>query len=160
MLPLFSLLILIFGQHPSTDNNFQLIDDFENHQKSFRADTFDLVDQSTDGGQLIVYHNKNKDYLVFDIWLFGETGKVHATYWTDRKVNFKIIRRTDFTYDKPYYEKGYTVTESTEYLSYLDQSILRYDADKKKLDNALTNEKKTEGEDLFKAVTKGVKLVK
>ena len=141
------------------DKNFTLIDDFEKNLKLFRPDTFDVVDQSTEGGELIAYHSKDKDYLVFNIWLFGETGKIHSTYWTQYKnLNFKIIKRTDFKYDKPFYEKEYKVTEMTEYLSYSDKSVRRYSADKKELKDSTTDEKKkTEGENFFKEITKGLR---
>ena len=166
MLQLITLIILTCGQQrfsvdqKTIDENFTLIEDFEKNQKVFRADTFDLVDQSSDGGKLIAYHNKDKDYLVFDIWLFGETGKIHATYWTDKDLNFKVVMRTDFKYDKPYYEKGFKVTETTEYLSYSDNSVRLYSADKKELKDSKTDEKKIEGENFFKEITKDLKIVK
>jgi len=166
MLQLITLIILTLGQQLDSveqkvvDKNFALIEDFEKNQKTFRADTFDLVGQSTDGGQLIAYHKKDRDYLVIDIWLFGEIGKIHATYWTDKDINFKMVKRTDFNYDKPYYEKGYKVTETTEYLSYQDNSVRRYSGDKKELKDSLADEKKIESENFFKVVTKDLKISK
>jgi hypothetical protein len=157
---------LAFGQqHVSvdqelTDKNFALVEDFEKNQIFFSADTFDLANQSTEGGELIVFHRRDPDYLVFDIWLFGETGKIHATYWTDRDGNIKIVKRTNFKYNKPHYEKGYTATETTEYLSYTEGSVKRYSADKKELNDSMTNEKKVERETFFKDVTKDLKFVK
>lgn len=165
MLQLIISIITILGQQHTPvyqkfiDKNFALVDDFGKNESVFRADTFDLIDQSTDGGKLIAYHTKDRDYLVFDIWLFGETGKIHATYWTDKKLNFKIIRRTDFKYDKPYYEKGYRVTETTEYLSYSNNSVRRYSVDQKELKDP-AEEKKIECENFFKDVTKDLKIVK
>lgn len=166
MLRLIALILLTLGQQyvyvdqKVVDKNFVLIEDFEKSQRIFSSDTFDLMNQSTDDGELIAFHNKDKDYLVFDIWLLGETGKIHATYWTDKNINFKIIKRTDFKYDKPYYEKGYKVTEMTEYLSYLDNSVRRYNAEKKELKDTKTDEKKTECENFFKEITKDLKIVK
>jgi hypothetical protein len=166
MLQLITLLILSFGQQyvyvdqKVVDKNFALIEDFNKNQILFSSDTFDLAGQSTDGGELIAFRNKDKDYLVFDIWLFGETGKVHATYWTDKNLNFKIIKRTNYNYDKPYYEKGYKVTVTTEYLSYSDNSVRRYSANKKELKDSETDKKKIESEDFFNAITKDLKIVK
>jgi hypothetical protein len=166
MLQLITIIVLTLGQqHDSVDQkfvdkNFLLVDDFEKDQKTFRSDTFDLVGKSTDGGQLIAYHKKDKDYLVLDIWLFGETGKIHATYWTDKDMNFRIVKRTDFKYDKPYYEKDYKVTETTEYLSYADNSVRRYSADKRELKDSLAYEKNIETENFFKSVTEDLKIVK
>lgn len=165
MLQLITLIILTFGQQNDyvdqevVDKNFTLIEDFEKSQALFSSDTFDLVGHSTDGGELIAFHDKSKDYFVFDIWLFGESGKIHATYWTDKKLNFKIFRRTDFKYDKPYYEMGYSMTEVTEYISYSNNSVRRYTAEKKELKDK-ANEKQIEGEDFFKAMTRDLKLVK
>jgi hypothetical protein len=165
MVQLITLIAFTFGQPPVTvdqkfiDKNFDLIDDFEKNKKVFRSDTFDLAGHSTEGGELIAFHGKDRDYLVFDIWLFGETGKIHATYWTDKDLNFKIVRRTDFKYDKPYYEKGYKVSETTEYLSYADNSVRRYSGDQKELNDS-TDEKKMEAENFFKEITKDLKIGK
>lgn len=165
MQQLITLIILAIGQlyvyvdHNAVDKNFALIEDFEKSQMLFSSDTFDLIDQSTEGGELITFHNKDKDYLVFDILLFGERGKIHTTYWTDKNVNFKIAKRTNFKYDKPYYEKGYKVTETTEYLSYSGNSLRRYSADKRELKDS-ADEMKIESEKLFYETTKNLKIVK
>jgi hypothetical protein len=137
-----------------------LIEDFEKSQVLFSSDTFDLVGQSTEGGELIAFHSKDKDYLVFDICVLGEAGKIHATYWTDKNVNFKMVKRTDFNYDKPYYERGYKVMETTEYLSYSDNSVIQYSADKKELKRSVTGEKQIESENFFKEITRDLNIVK
>ncbi|HAC25210.1 MAG TPA: hypothetical protein DCE81_09870 [Cytophagales bacterium] len=143
-----------------SDKNFDLIDDFEKSKSTFRPDTFELFNHSTDGGQLIAYHTKDKDYLVLEIWLFGETGKIHSTYWTDRKLNFKIIKRTDFVYDKPYYEKDYKVTETTEFYSYSDSSFKRYNSDKQEIKNSDNSESEVKVKKFFADITKDIEIVK
>lgn len=61
MLQLITLIILTFGLQPSSvdqkpiDENFLLIEDFEENHKVFRSDTIDLAGQSTEGGVLIVF---------------------------------------------------------------------------------------------------------
>jgi hypothetical protein len=149
---------LTTDHHP--DINFDLIDDFEKSKNTFRPDTFELYDHSTDGGQLIAYHAKDKDYLVLDIWLFGETGKTHSTYWTDRKLNFKIIKRTDFVYDKTYYEKDYKVTETTEFYSYSDNSFKRYNSDKQEIKNSDNAESDVKVKNFFADITKDIEIIK
>lgn len=164
ILPIITMIVFTLGQQLGAveqnvvDRNFALIEDFEKNQQTFRRDTFDLVGHS-DGGQLVAYHKRDPTYLVFDIWLFGETGKIHATYWTDRDINFKIVKRTDFKYDKPYYEIDYKVTETAEYLSYTDKSVIRYNSDKREIKDSLADKKKIESEDFFKAITKDLKIV-
>lgn len=87
-------------------------------------------------------------------------GKIHATYWTDRNLNFRIIKRTDFKYDKPFYEGGYKVTETTEYLSYSDTSVRLYNGAKTEQKNGIINEQKMKWEKFFKEITKDLKIVK
>lgn len=149
---------LTADRHP--DKNFDLIDDFEKSKNIFHPDTFELYDHSTDGGQLIAYHTKDKDYLVLDIWLFGETGKIHSTYWTDRKLNFKIIKRTDFVYDRPYYEKDYKVTETTEFYSYSDNSFKRYNSAKHEIKNSDNAESEVKVKNFFADITKDIEIIK
>lgn len=143
-----------------TDKNFSLIEDFEKSKHTFRPDTFDLNNLSTDGGQLIAYHTKDKDYLVLDIWLFGETGKVHTMYWTDRNLNLKIVRRADFVYDKPYYEKGYKTVETTEFFSYTDKSFKRYNSDGQEINESDNGKQEKKVRDLLTDISKDVKIIK
>jgi hypothetical protein len=149
---------LTTDKHP--DKNFSLIEDFEKSKGMFRPDTFELFDHSTDGGQLIAYHTKDKDYLVLDIWLFGETGKTHSTYWTDRKLNFKIVKRTDFAYDRPYYEKDYKITETTEFYSYSGNSFIRYNSNKQEIKNPDNVESEKKIKDFFVDITKEIEIIK
>jgi len=144
----------------ATDENFKLLEDFKKNQSLFRADTFNLYEQSAEGGALIAFHSKDKNYLVIDIWLFGETGKLHATYYTDRELNIKIVMKTDYSYDKPYYEKGYKTTESTEYYSFGDNWFKLYNSEKKEI-NDQNDKKKSILDllDLFKDVTKDIKII-
>jgi hypothetical protein len=144
--------------HP--DKNFSLIEDFEKSKDTFRPDTFNLNNLSTDGGQLIAYHTKDKNYLVLDIWLFGETGKIHSTYWTERNLNLKIVKRTDFVYDKPYYEKGYKTVKTSEFFSYTDNSFKRYRSDRQEINDSDNGNQEKKVRDLLTAISKEVKIIK
>lgn len=152
------------GSEPSTsatrDVNFSLIEDFENSTGMFRRDTFELYGQSAEGGQLIALHSKDKDYLVFDIWLFGETGKIHSLYWTDKKLNFVVVKRTDYTYDRPYYEEGYKVEETTSFYSFLNNSFKAYDAERQEMTDSNTREIENKIRNFFTDVAKEVEIVK
>jgi len=159
------VIVTLFGQpvipdHLSSDKNFNFIDEFEKNKATFNPDTFDLSEHSTEGGQLIVFHKKDQAYLVFDIRVFGESGRIHATYWTDTDINFIIVKRTDFSYDKPLYEKDFKVTETTQYLSYHADGTTIYDSERKVLSDPLANEKKMQYEEFFHKVTKGLKIEK
>jgi hypothetical protein len=108
--------------------NFELIEDFEQNKTTFTKDSFDIFELSTDGGQLTTFRNNDKDYVVLDVWLFGEIGKVHATYWTDKQLTTKLVKRTYFEYDKPYYEKDFKIEETTEYYSFVGIHFQIYDS--------------------------------
>jgi len=141
------------------DKNFILIEDFEETKNTFRPDTFELYDQSTDGGQLIAFHTKDKDYLVLDIWLFGETQK-NTTYWTDKHLSLKIVKQTNYVYDKPYYEEGYKTKETTEFYSYLDDSCKIYDAEREEIKDSDNSTKEKKIRDFFTDVTKDIQIIK
>jgi hypothetical protein len=140
--------------------NFELIEEFQKDKAAFRTDVFDLAGQSTEGGQLVAFHHKDKAYLVVDIWIFSEMGKVNATYWTDKNLNFLIVKRTDFAYDRPFYEKDFKVTETATYLSYNSDKVKSYDNERRALSDSRTTEMKKEFEEFFKDVTKGLIIVK
>jgi hypothetical protein len=166
MIPLTTFLISIFigvssafGQR-TVDKNFALIRDFQDDKGLFRADKFDLAGQSSEGGELVAFHHKDKAYMVIDIWIYGEMGKINATYWADKKLNFLIVKRTDFAYDRPFYEKDFKVKETTTFLSYTPDKARGYDNERKELSDSRTNEMKKEYEDFFADVTKGLKIVK
>ena len=135
--------------------DIDLISDFEVNRHIFRTDTFELYNQSTDGGELIAFHSNDKDYIVVDVWLYGETGKLHATFWTDKDLNIKIARRIMYEYDRPYYEGDFKTTETTDHVSFVGNDLSLSESQKKEL-----NEKRTEIQKLFKDVTEEAKIVK
>lgn len=65
-------------------DNFKLIDDFERSKSALDSTSVGVYEFSTNGVDLVVFQNSEKDYYVFDIWLFGETGQIRAVNWTDR----------------------------------------------------------------------------
>ncbi len=142
---------------------FELIQDFEKNKTEFGTDTFELNDHSADGGELTVFHDKNFDYIVYDFWLFGETGKLNYTYWTDKngKMNFKFVKQLKYEYDKPYYEEGYKTDSIIRYLSYSDSKIKLFDINKMEITESEQIEKtKSELESFFKDVIKGIEFIK
>lgn len=149
----------VMKDEESIDKNFQLIDDFNNNHGVFRSDTFELYDQSTDGGELIAFHSTDRDYLVIDVWLYGETGKLHVIFWTDRNLNIRFVQRTNFEYDRPYDEPGYKTRETTEYYSFHDKRFRYFNGDKEELE-LLRDEKKVEIEKLFSDLMKDIEIVK
>ena len=143
--------------------DFELVQDFEKYKAEFRIDTFELNDNSADGGELTVFHNKNFDYVVYDFWLFGETGRLNYTYWTEKngKMIFKFVKQLKYEYDKPYYEEGYKTDSIIRYLSYSDSKIKLFNINKKEITESEQVEKtKLELESFFKDVIKEVEFIK
>jgi hypothetical protein len=139
----------------TNDNNFDLVTDFQNKQATFQTDTVDITDKSTDGGKLITFKHKHKDYQVVDIWLFGELGKMHATYWLDKSGKTILVKRSDFEYDKPYYEVGFKSKETIRYLSYKSDKVIGYNNERQELNAATSIMLKNEYEAFFKEMTNG-----
>ncbi|WP_452227657.1 hypothetical protein [Lacinutrix sp. MEBiC02404] len=143
--------------------DFELIKDFEKNKAEFGTDTFELSDHSADGGELTVFHDKNFDYVVYDFWLYGETGKLNYTYWTEKngKMVFKFVKQLKYEYDKPYYVEGYKTDSIVRYLSYSDSKTKLFDINKTEITKAEQIEKsKTELELFFRDVIKGIELIK
>ncbi|TXE19161.1 hypothetical protein ES692_04725 [Psychroserpens burtonensis] len=75
--------------------DFELIEDFEKHKAEFSTETFELNNHSANGGELTLFHDKKFNYIVYDFWLYGETGKLNYTYWTEKKgkINFIFLEQ-------------------------------------------------------------------
>ena len=144
--------------------NFELLQDFEKNKAKFGTpDIFELNDHSADGGELSVFHNKDFDYIVFDFWLYGETGKLNYTYWTEKNGNmkFKFVKQLNYEYNKPYYEKDYKTDSIVRYLSYSYSKTTLFDINKTKITDSKQIEKsKSELESFFRDVTKGIEIIK
>ena len=141
--------------------DFELVQDFEKNKAEFGTDTFELNDHSADGGELIVFHDKSFDYVVYDFWLFGETGKLNYTYWTEKsgQMIFKFVKQLKYEYDKPYYEEGYKTDSIIRYLSYSDSKTKLFDINKKEITESEQIEKsKLELESFFRDVIKGIEF--
>ena len=147
----------------SGKKDFELLQDFELNKAEFRKDTFELNDHSADSGELIVFHDKKFDYIVLDFWLYGETGKLNYTYWTEKNghMKFKFVKQLNYDYDKPYYEENYKTDSIIRYLSYSDSKIKMFDINKTQItDYKQIESLKTELELFFKDVTKGIEIIK
>ncbi len=143
--------------------DFGLLQDFDKNKAEFGTDTFELNDHSADGGELTVFHDKNFDYIVLDFWLYGETGKLNYTYWTEKNENmdFIFVKQLKYDYDKPYYMEGYKTDSIIHYLSYSDSETKLFDINKAEIAESEQIEKaKSELESFFRDVTKGIEIIK
>lgn len=140
------------------DQAFEIIDDFEKNKTRFHKDTIDLLGQTTEGGRLIVFRASDKDYIVFDLWLFGEMGKTQTIYWTDEKLNIRIVKRTDYSYDKPFYVEGYQIKETTEFYSLVNGSFKIYNVHREEINHSDSAHVGERISDLFNEVTKSLEL--
>ncbi|NBG65418.1 hypothetical protein [Acidiluteibacter ferrifornacis] len=142
-------------------SDFDLLKDFESNKTKFNSDTLEILDHSTDGGELIVYHDNEFNYVVMDFWLYGETGKLNYTYWTDNDFQFKFVKKVNYEYDKPYYEEGFKVDSVTMYLTYSEPNNRLFDSEKKEItDKELVDSTKNELNEFYKDVTQEIKIIK
>ena len=143
--------------------DFELIQDFEKNKAEFNTEVFNLIGHSSDGGELKVFHDKKFNYVVYDFWLFGETGKLNYTYWTEKKgkLNFKFIKQLEYDYNKPFYVDGYKTDSLIHYLSYSDSKIKLFDMNKSEIkEPAQIKKAKTELESFYKDLIKGIEFIK
>lgn len=141
--------------------DFKLIQNFEENKGKFKTDTIELNDHSTDGGELKIFRNNKSDYIVLDFWLYGETGRLNYTYWTDKNFDFKIVKKLNYEYDKPYYMDGFKTDSTIYYLSYSDSKNKLFNINKSEITNEkLIDSTKMELESFFNDVTKGIDIIK
>jgi hypothetical protein len=142
-------------------NDFDFLENFESNKTKFNSDTIEIQDHSTDGGELIVYHNNEFDYVVLDFWLYGETGKLNYTYWTNVDFKFKFVRKVNYVYDKPYYEEGFKIDSISQYLTYSQPNYRLFDSNKNEItDKELVDSTKREIEEFYKEVTQEIEIIK
>ncbi|MFH4968748.1 hypothetical protein V8G61_11150 [Gaetbulibacter sp. M240] len=143
--------------------DFDLLQDFEQNKAEFGTDTFDLFGHSSEGGELIVFHDKKFDYIVYDFWIYGELGKLNYTYWTEKngETSFKFIKKLEYSYDKPFYQGDFEMDSTINYLSYSNSKIKLFDINKAEItESELIEKSKLELESFFTDVTKGIEIIK
>ncbi len=139
--------------------NFDYIKDFEKNKSKFTSDTLMLTEFSTDGGMLSISRSKEKEYIVLDFWLYGETGNLNYTYWTDTVFSFIIVKQSIFDFDRPYYEGAFITDTTIRYLSYDLTSIKLFDRYKQEVkDSKFVNMTKAELESFFSELTEGIQI--
>jgi hypothetical protein len=141
---------------------FQSLDFFEKNKSRFQADTFAITGKSKAGGELIIYHSPQMPLVIFDFWMYGEMGKMHAVFFTDQQQHIKLVKRTQYEYDKPFTEPEYTITEQTDYIVFKNEQATIYNATRKKkdIDPYQTSQTGNSIKELFKELTEGINLTK
>lgn len=94
----FGSIVLIYSCNRTIDDKFPIISKFNTSKDQYKRDTISLEGFSLEGGELIVYHKKS-DTLVFDFFLYGETGKLNYTYFTDKNFEYKFVIKRDYRYN-------------------------------------------------------------
>ena len=146
---------LTIEQPVNQNKYFALLNHFEQQKASFETDTFNFYNQSTEGGVLIMYNNKQVDYEIYNFWVYGETGKLNYIYWTTKnnRMNFKFIKQMKYDYDRPMYVEGYQIDSNIYYLAYTDSTTILFNADKTEItDSNMIANKNTELTAFFEGV--------
>jgi len=88
----FGSIVLIYSCNRTIDDKFPIISKFNASKDQYKRDTISLEGFSLEGGELIVYHKKS-DTLVLDFFLYGETGKLNYTYFTDKNFEYNVCNK-------------------------------------------------------------------
>ena len=86
---------------------------FDNSSQSFRKDTFEFFEKTTEGGDAIVIHDKTSDIISIQGKVFGEMGKTEYKFYLTKQMKFLCAIFKEISYDKPMYEQGMKI-KSTE----------------------------------------------
>jgi len=117
----------IYGQ--AKDENFSLLDDFEKNKSLFKRDTFSLPEISNDGGRVVAYSAPEQNYKVFGLQLFGQPGKLHYLFVTDKDSNLKLVKELEYEYHKPGENNDYEVVKKVTFYTF-DHAFTAYNADR------------------------------
>lgn len=140
---------------------FDLENDFEKNSSLFLKDTFNVAGYSTEGGEIIVYQSKKKNYKVLDVWLYDEIGKRNTRYYTDVDFNFKLVVQNIYLYDKPAYLSGYKTKILKHYFIYKDTLFSMYTNNNEEIRNEEIKLKKRKNiEIIFKNATENQQFKK
>jgi len=100
----------IFGK-PDTNKlinkTLALMAVFDSVSVNFKRDSFDLIENTTEGDELVAIHSPSTQLIRIDGEVFGEIGKLEFSFYMINKdspqVSSVIFKHTE--YDKPMYEK-------------------------------------------------------
>ncbi|MFK5983649.1 MAG: hypothetical protein QM499_12105 [Flavobacteriaceae bacterium] len=98
--------------------DFEFEKDFEINKTLFSKDTFTINGHSTEGGEILVFQSKKRDYKVYDVWLYNEMSKRNTIYYVDKSSKVKLVKQATYIYDKPIYLEGATAKELVHYFTY------------------------------------------
>lgn len=154
------IILFLFSCQKKHENKFPTIEEFNTTKKDYKIDTIELENISSEGGELISYHN-NSNKLCLDFFIYGETGKLNYTYFTDEKLNIHFAIKRDYKYDRSITDENLKIDSTVNFISY-ENSPKLYDKDgneivDEKLQDSLSLEMK---EFLKQIMTNNVKINK
>lgn len=133
------------------NEHFALLDDFEKSKNSFKRDSFSLPEISNDGGRVVAYSAPEKKYKVFSLQLFGQPGKLHYLFVTDKDSNLKLVKQLEYEYHKPGEKNDYEPVNKLMFYTFDQKSFNVYDANRTLIKDSDGN-KREKIEKLFQQV--------
>lgn len=116
--PFLFIVIFLFSCQEKTEDKFPIIKEFDANKKLYKIDTIQLENISTEGGELILYFDKENEKSVLDFYVYGETGKLNYTYFTEKDFKYQFVIKKDYKYDKPITEKNLKVDSTINYINF------------------------------------------
>lgn len=120
------------------DDKFPIIAEFNKTKNQYNRDTIDLEGFSLEGSELVVYH-KNTDTLILDFFVYGETGKLNYTYFTNKNLDYKFVIKRNYTYGRPITEESIKI-DSTVYFLENDSVSKLYDKNAKEIKDSIVKD--------------------
>lgn len=116
--PFLFIVIILFSCQEKTEDKFPIIKEFNTNKKLYKIDTIQLENISTEGGELILYFDKENQKNVMDFYVYGESGKLNYTYFTEKDFKYQFVIKKDYKYDKPITEKSLKIDSTIKYINF------------------------------------------
>ena len=146
----FIIILLITSCTKEVESKIPALKEFDKSNNNYRIDSIELENVSTEGGIIIIHFDKESGRTIYDFQIYGENGKINYKYYTDLKMNFKVVEKKDYKYSKPITEKKFTVDSVIYYLNYKPKKIL-FDNNLQKVENKIIlNKSFAEADTLFR----------
>jgi hypothetical protein len=94
-----------------------------NSSENLSTEKIDLLEYSSEGGELTFFFNHNSSIVKTVVWHYGETGKIVKEYYLhDGQLIFAFFM--EFQYDKPIYEQSSEIVRIVENRYYFSEANL------------------------------------
>jgi hypothetical protein len=129
------LMIFLYSCHQNSNEKFSVVKEFQETRNHYKIDTITLENISSEGGEVVVYFNKNTSNSVMDFYVYGEMGKLNYTFFTDKDLKYQFVIKKDYRYGAPITDKNMKMDSTIYYLDYKPEVKL-FDSNAKEINES------------------------